>query len=152
MTEIFDKIKEEFSEFFEQFDEIMFQAELDTPKYYRGLIIMEQNVYKLRRLLEKLENNVDHIITYGLFNMCQEMEIGCCQSGCRGRVSALDADLYWQEWDDKIIEALQNLQQIDQPLLPLVDAVIRERLEAYLAKTAPYESVQKLRHRTNIAS
>lgn len=89
---------------------------------------------------------------YGLFNMCQEMEIGCCQSGCRGRVSALDADLYWQEWDDKIIEALQNLQQIDQPLLPLVDAVIRDRLEAYLAKMAPYESVQKLRHRTNIAS
>jgi hypothetical protein len=89
---------------------------------------------------------------YGLFNMCQEMEIGCCQSGCRGRVSALDADLYWQEWDEKIIDALQYLQLNVQPLLPLVDPYTREHLEAYLSGRAPYESVQKLRHKTNLAS
>jgi hypothetical protein len=89
---------------------------------------------------------------YGLFNMCQEMEIGCCKSGCRGRVSALDADLYWREWDEKIEDALQHFQDIEQPLLPLVDGFTKERLEAYLGRLAPYESVQKLRYRTNIAS
>lgn len=89
---------------------------------------------------------------YGLFNMIQEMEIGCCRSGCRGRVSAMDADLYWREWDEKIMDALQYFRTIDQPLLPLVDDFTKERLEAYLAGLAPYESVQKLRFRTNLAS
>mgnify|MGYP001553287748 CR=1 FL=1 len=89
---------------------------------------------------------------YGLFNMCQDMVIGCCESGCRGRVSALDADLYWREWDEKIVDALQHFQDNKQPLLPLVDEFTKNRLEAYLTGLAPYESVQKLRYRTNIAS
>jgi uncharacterized protein len=84
---------------------------------------------------------------YGLFNMGYEMSVGCSKPDCRGRVSALDADLYWQKWDKMIQDALLVFNEVEQPLLPLVEADVRHHLFGYLNATKPYLSVYGLRRK-----
>ncbi|MEY2904912.1 MAG: hypothetical protein RJA52_928 [Bacteroidota bacterium] len=84
---------------------------------------------------------------YGLFNMGSEMVVGCNKPNCRGRVSAVDADLYWEKWDNQIKDALIYFNKVDQPLLPLVEEDIQKNLFGYLNSVQPYQSVHSLKRR-----
>jgi len=87
---------------------------------------------------------------YGLFNMGSDMEVGCNKPNCRPTVSARDADLYWEKWDNQIKDALNCFRQVSQPLLPLVEKDIQKNLFGYLDATQPYQSVYGLRRKMAI--
>lgn len=83
---------------------------------------------------------------YGMFNFEYEMALVCQKPYCRMRVTGRDLDVYFQEWDGKVQQALQQFQNVEQLLLPLIDPVTKSEVEAYLQNPVYYKSVFSLRH------
>ena len=84
---------------------------------------------------------------YGLLNIQEPYEIHCGCEGCRERLRLDDIDVYGDAWDHAIRESLLLASSVDQPLLPLLDAADRERLDGFLRGEAEYCSVRDLKWR-----
>lgn len=82
---------------------------------------------------------------YGIFNLQEEMTLQCGFEGCRKMIKPSDFDEYYQEWDAKIKQALPNLHQVEQALLPFVDAETVQKLDEYFINPESYRSVYNLR-------
>lgn len=82
---------------------------------------------------------------YGIFNLQEEMTLQCGFEGCRKTIKPSDFDDYYQEWDEKIKQALPKLHDVEQVLLPFVDLVTIEKLDDYFENPETYRSVYNLR-------
>lgn len=82
---------------------------------------------------------------YGLFNMESEMFVDCKFEGCRKRIKATDIDTYYEQWDASVFEALQQMDQVEQQLWPLLDAETHQDLKSFLREPGNYRSVRKLK-------
>lgn len=85
---------------------------------------------------------------YGIFNLQEEMVLECGFVGCRKKITPRDFDDYYQEWDDKIKAALPHLHEVEQALLPFLDADTIQRLDDYVRDPSSYRSVYHLRFRS----
>jgi len=84
---------------------------------------------------------------YGLFNIEQPIPLNCGNVECRRVVRPEDVDVYYQEWDEKVKNALIRLFEVDQPLLPLIDEATRKEVDAFFADPGAYRSVYHLKYR-----
>jgi hypothetical protein len=84
---------------------------------------------------------------YGIFNLTYEMPLQCQEPQCRKLIRPSDFEEYYLSWDRKIQHALPRLFAVEQPLLPLLDAGVREELDAFYEHPERYRSVYALRLR-----
>ncbi|GJM35949.1 MAG: hypothetical protein DHS20C18_49500 [Saprospiraceae bacterium] len=84
---------------------------------------------------------------YGLFNMTNAMELSCKYQDCRKKVSAQDIESLYIQWDAQLLPALLKIGQIEQPLLPLVDADTKNQIFAFLDGHTTYKSVKHLQQK-----
>lgn len=84
---------------------------------------------------------------YGIFNLDREMQLVCGEHGCRQRIQREDFDRYYQDWDRKIRASIPRLFEVEQPLMPFVDAATRAELDDFFAHPSTYKSVYCLRLR-----
>lgn len=86
---------------------------------------------------------------YGIFNLTEEFTVGCSctNTSCRKMIKGIDFDVYYGQWDGLIKDALSNLNEISQPLLPLLDEKNKLSLLNYLQTGKRYKSVIKLRYK-----
>jgi hypothetical protein len=82
---------------------------------------------------------------YGLFNVPANMPLQCSKPNCRMSLRIDDVDHYYPQWDEKVKSALVLLQDVDQPLMPLVDKVTYQRVLDFLKDPKDYESVRNLK-------
>jgi hypothetical protein len=82
---------------------------------------------------------------YGIFNLQYEMPVYCGKAECRKMIRPDDFDRYYKEWDKSILQALPQLHQVEQPLLPMMDPAMREELDAFFEDEANYRSVYSLK-------
>ncbi|MBI5450011.1 MAG: SET domain-containing protein [Gammaproteobacteria bacterium] len=85
---------------------------------------------------------------YGLFNIPVELQISCGCFNCRQVLRPDDIDNYHQIWDTMIVSALQEAQEVHQPLWELLDAATRDGVLDYLAGREDYRSVLTLKGKT----
>lgn len=83
---------------------------------------------------------------YGIFNLSEEMTLHCGQAGCRKKISPEDFDNYYQDWDQKIRQAIPSLFLVEQPLMPFLDRGTREELDQFFANPELYKSVYHLKY------
>ncbi len=81
---------------------------------------------------------------YGMFNLPEPMELRCGNTSCRQRVQAGDLSLYHERWDAQIRAALAVVEEVDQPLWPLVDAATATAVEQFARWGKGYRSVREL--------
>lgn len=81
---------------------------------------------------------------YGLFNSGWEMELACSQPGCRKRLTPHDIDDHFQDWDEKIQQALARFTAVDQPLIDYMDVELRDKLNQYFISPQKYISVKTI--------
>ena len=74
------------------------------------------------------------------------MQVDCGCRACRKVLTANDIDLYHEQWDAQIKEALYVINKVDQPLWPLLDEQGREALMRYVNSGDDYRSVRCLRY------
>lgn len=84
---------------------------------------------------------------YGIFNLDEEMVLQCDQPGCRLVLKPEDFDNYYEEWDNKILSVLGNLNEVEQPLMPFVSDDIKKQLQSFLKNPDFYKSVYALRYK-----
>lgn len=82
---------------------------------------------------------------YGIFNLEEDFPLVCADPSCRKRVSPEDFDVFYGVWDERIKKAMAHFNDVNQPLLPLVDAETRAELNGYLVDPSKYKSVYALR-------
>jgi hypothetical protein len=83
---------------------------------------------------------------YGLFNIPIPMEVTCGCPDCRGVLRPNDIDIYGDAWDERIAEALSDLNHVYQPLWKLLDSETKAQLKGYFAGKRPYLSVRCLKY------
>lgn len=78
---------------------------------------------------------------YGCLNVDEPFH-GLPEAGCE-REWVLPDDLlrYYQEWDQVALDALQQFEQVEQPLRSFLSAQTRESIPRVIAGTLPLESV-----------
>lgn len=81
---------------------------------------------------------------YGMFNIPQDMKLYCNCRDCREVLRAADFKKLVPYWDEKVTHALASLRKVDQPLLDLIPAALRENLFDYLDTGKNYISVAQL--------
>lgn len=81
---------------------------------------------------------------YGMFNIPQDMKLYCNCRDCRKVLRAADFKQLVPYWDEKVTHALASLRKVDQPLLDLIPAELRENLFDYLDTGKNYISVAQL--------
>ena len=82
---------------------------------------------------------------YGIFNLQYEMSVFCGNPNCRKVVRPEDFDLYYKVWDKSILKSLPKLNQVSQPLLPMMDPGSRLELDAFFEDPSNYKSVYSLK-------
>lgn len=85
---------------------------------------------------------------YGIFNLQEEMILECGFAACRKKIKPSDFDDYYQEWDEKIKDALPRLHEVEQALLPFLDTATIQRLDDYIQNPSSYRSVYHLRFKS----
>lgn len=96
------------------------------------------------RDIEKGEQITDE---YGVFNLEEKMVVICGEAGCRKEVKPDDFDLYYQEWDLKIKNSINQLFEVEQPLMPFIEREIRRELDEFFVNPEQYKSVYSLRYK-----
>lgn len=81
---------------------------------------------------------------YGLFNLEYEMPLSCSKPECRGMVCKSDLLENYAKWDDKVKAALEFLNNVKQPLLPLVEPDVKKAVMKYVKTGKNYISVINL--------
>ena len=86
---------------------------------------------------------------YGLFNLESPMSLTCSKPGCRGVVTAADLDTHLTVWDKEVKAALLSIRLVDQPLWPLVDSALEQRIEQFLSDPDQhYPSLSQVKRRS----
>ena len=83
---------------------------------------------------------------YGLFNLEWQIECGCDSPHCRGTIRPSDIDVYHEQWDARLIDALSRLREVEQPLWDFVEERKRRDLMRYLQTESGYRSVLELKY------
>jgi hypothetical protein len=81
---------------------------------------------------------------YGMFNLPEAMVLRCSKHSCRKKVQAGDLARYHERWDAQIKSALAMVEQVEQPLWPLVDVVTATAVEQFARWGNGYRSVREL--------
>lgn len=89
---------------------------------------------------------------YGIFNIKDEMPVACGKEGCRKYVKPEDFDMYYQNWDEKIKQALPKVFDVSQPLLFLMPSDMRKELDEFFVDSQKYKSVYNLKFNREVAS
>ncbi len=84
---------------------------------------------------------------YGIFNLEYEMHLSCSNQKCRKTIRPSDFDLYYQDWDRSIRQAIPEMFKLDQPLFQFLSQEIQIQLEELKENPDSYKSVYALRHR-----
>lgn len=84
---------------------------------------------------------------YGMFNLLYEMPLVCGASNCRKIIRPSDFETYYEDWDKKIRRSMPKLFEVEQPLLPLLDASTRTALDELFQAPDTYRSVYALKYR-----
>lgn len=87
---------------------------------------------------------------YGIFNLTEPMLLSCNRGACRQLLQPEDFDRYFPIWDEKLKAALTHFRQVPQPLLPFVDELTLQALEAYFNNPTLYRSVYALRYQKQV--
>ncbi len=82
---------------------------------------------------------------YGMFNIERDMTCYCGSANCRGVIRAADFDHHAPRWDALAMDALKRLEQVEQPLLGLLDRSSLNRLRRFLRQGRGYVSVAALK-------
>jgi len=82
---------------------------------------------------------------YGIFNLTTEMEVSCGMDNCRKKIKPDDFDTYYQDWDQKIKNAITHLFEVEQPLMPFIEEDTRKELDAFFQSPELYKSVYSLK-------
>lgn len=82
---------------------------------------------------------------YGMFNMEAEMVVHCKFENCRGRIKANDIDQYFQDWDEKVFAALQDVDRVEQLLWPVLPPDMQSELDHFIRDRDSYRSVRHLK-------
>jgi uncharacterized protein len=82
---------------------------------------------------------------YGMFNVDYEMDLICDFKDCRGRIRSADFDKYIPQWEADALDALKFANQVQQPLMDVMDKDTRIELEKYLQSGEGYRSVKELK-------
>ncbi len=83
---------------------------------------------------------------YGLLNIEENICLSCEKAPCRKWARSSDFELYTEEWDQKVIFALERLEDLKQPLWEYMDEKSQKQVKAYLSGKAPYLSVQSQKY------
>jgi len=83
---------------------------------------------------------------YGLFNLDKDMDIVCGKPGCRQKLTHGDLDQYFTEWDQKVLPALRNVLEVQQPLIEYLDTRTMTDLLAFAQSETNYKSVACLKY------
>jgi len=81
---------------------------------------------------------------YGLLNIQEPYEIHCGCENCREHLRLDDIEVHGDAWDSLIQESLRLIPGVEQPLLHLVDAANRDRVERLLRGETAYSSIRNL--------
>jgi hypothetical protein len=81
---------------------------------------------------------------YGMFNLREPMKLRCSSGPCRGEVRAADLERFCLVWDEQIKAALELVEQVHQPLWPLIDPLLATEVERYARWGEGYRSVREL--------
>lgn len=82
---------------------------------------------------------------YGIFNVPFEIPLSCTFSNCRGKVCSSDFEDNYKAWDEKIKNVIFNIFDVEQPLLPIVEADVQKELNLLMKNPANYKSVYALK-------
>ena len=82
---------------------------------------------------------------YGTFNLEQGFACECGSSNCRKRIMPEDLDNHYEKWDQIIRPALDEFENVQQPLLQFLDKNVLNTLKDYLNNQHEFKSVQKLK-------
>lgn len=85
---------------------------------------------------------------YGIFNLDKEMVLVCGEASCRKKIGSNDFDLYYQDWDKKIQQAIGKLFEVNQPLMPFIDPDSRKELDDFFMNPEHYKSIYALKLKT----
>ena len=86
---------------------------------------------------------------YGIFNLDKEMILVCGENQCRKRITPHDFEIYYKQWDLKIINSISHLFEVAQPLMPFIDAKTRSDLNEFYYNPKLYKSVYALKFNLN---
>lgn len=86
---------------------------------------------------------------YGIFNLEYEMTLVCGEHCCRKVIKPSDFEQYYQDWDLKIKKSIAKLFEVQQPLVPFIDADSKTALDAFFVNPEMYKSVYSLRYQKN---
>ena len=73
------------------------------------------------------------------------MEVSCGMDNCRKKIKPDDFDTYYQDWDQKIKNAITHLFEVEQPLMPFIEEDTRKELDAFFQSPELYKSVYSLK-------
>ncbi|WP_319542212.1 SET domain-containing protein-lysine N-methyltransferase [uncultured Pseudodesulfovibrio sp.] len=88
---------------------------------------------------------------YGLFNLEDKIPLSCGCRRCRQWLRPDDLDNHYATWDAQIVTALQDITNVQQPLMEYMDSKTKKQLRAYLCGEDPYTSVLTLKYHRNIS-
>lgn len=89
---------------------------------------------------------------YGLFIGNHKMNCECGSPGCRGLISLDTFDECVPEWDRIVKKALENIRNVNQPLLKFIDYGTYQQLSNYLNDGQDYCSVMAMKYRGSVPS
>ena len=84
---------------------------------------------------------------YGIFNLEYEMHLQCGNQACRKVIKPGDFDVYYQDWDLKIRQAIPGMFEVSQPLFDFLSTEIQNQLEELKENSDSYKSVYALRYK-----
>ena len=82
---------------------------------------------------------------YGIFNLEQGFSCECGTSNCRKRILPEDIDNHHKAWDEIIRPALDEFENVQQPLLQYLDKGVFELVKEYFNNQHSFRSVQNLK-------
>lgn len=100
--------------------------------------------YGFEIAIRDIEKNEEITDEYGMFNFSHDMEIECDKTPCRNVISGKDLQEYHEEWDRKVMSALKNYLNVEQPLALFLDTNVEKDLISYLKTGSDYKSVKDL--------
>ncbi|MEX0662076.1 MAG: SET domain-containing protein [Balneolaceae bacterium] len=81
---------------------------------------------------------------YSMFNFPSSIQLHCDKFPCRKSITSHDLKLYHKQWDEIVKSALNQFQQVDQPLAPFLCNKTEALLNEYLQNGNHYISVLEL--------
>lgn len=89
---------------------------------------------------------------YGLFNLTAPMNCGCGTESCRGQITEQDMHEYHTIWDKQVRAALTQVNNVEQPLMHLLDRETYNQLLTFLNTNEQYLSVLRLASKPHVQS